>query len=481
MKLFRKIFFWAHLVAGLIAGISIGIMCFTGAAIAFEGEIVAWTEREVRRVEVPSENAPRISLDELLKKVRELKPDARPSGITVLPDPEAAIAFNFGRDGAVYANPYTGELREPKSPNKAHDFLHLMEDWHRVLAMKGDDRATGKLINGICNIAFAFLAVSGLYLWWPRSWSWRSVKAIALFNFKFSGKARDFNWHNVIGLWSAPILIVLTLTAIPISFRWGGNLITRLSGEQVPVAPAPGQGGPGGFAAAPAVEVPRPAPGTRPASYDALLASVQKEIPEWSSIAFRLGAPTGRGGAGGGQRPQGGAPAQGNATPANAAPAPATTASAETSRQRPEGEQRRAGGEGAPRREGGQRAEGAARGEGNRGENARGGEGRGAGATAVSVAVREKNSYPRTATTTLTLNPYNGEVLKREGYADLTTSRQVRSWTRFLHTGQALGWIGQLVAGLACLGGCFLVYTGFALSWRRFFFKKKSASTAPAN
>jgi uncharacterized iron-regulated membrane protein len=71
-------------------------------------------------------------------------------------------------------------------------------------------------------------------------------------------------------------------------------------------------------------------------------------------------------------------------------------------------------------------------------------------------------------------------VLKREGFADLSAGRQLRSWTRFLHTGQALGWGGQFIAGLACLGGCFLVYTGFALSWRRFFGKKKADVPAPA-
>ncbi|NTV75308.1 MAG: hypothetical protein HGA66_14025, partial [Holophaga sp.] len=47
--------------------------------------------------------------------------------------------------------------------------------------------------------------------------------------------------------------------------------------------------------------------------------------------------------------------------------------------------------------------------------------------------------------------------------------RLIRAWMRFLHTGQALGGWGQLVAGLACLGALLLVYTGVALSWRRFF------------
>lgn len=427
MKAFRSVLFWMHLVAGLIAGVSIGIMCFTGTLLAFEQEIVNWAERDARRVAVPAGGV-RVPFADLQRKLRETEPEFRAASVTLQNDPAAAITFTAGRDDARYVNPYTGEVRQPAS-TKTHDFMHVMTDWHRYLARTGDSRPTGKLINGVCNLAFCFLALSGLYLWMPRSWSWRGVKAIALFNFKFAGKARDFNWHNVIGLWSAPILIVLTLTAVPISFRWGGNLIYQLVGEEVP-APA----GPGAAPATPAVEIKRPSPEARPLGYDAIVANVQKDFPKWEQITLRSG---------GGQRGAGGPGANAAPAPANretaAAPAPAISAE--------------------PRRERGA------------------GEGRGA-QQPLTVTIREVGSWPRTATTTLTLNPFTGETLSRTGYADLSTARQIRSWTRFLHTGQALGWAGQFVAGLACLGGCFLVYTGFALSWRRFFFKKKTEPAA---
>ena len=39
---------------------------------------------------------------------------------------------------------------------------------------------------------------------------------------------------------------------------------------------------------------------------------------------------------------------------------------------------------------------------------------------------------------------------------------------RFAHTGEVLGLPGQAIAGLVSLGGVVLVYTGFALSYRRF-------------
>ena len=419
MKALRTIFFWLHLAAGLIAGLAIAIMSFTGVVLAFEDEIVAWSERDARRVEVPADPAAaRLPLAELQRRVREAHPDLRSPGVTVSNDPGAAVVFSAGRESGYYVNPYTGEIRQPAS-TAVHDFMDVMVDWHRYLALAGESRPIGKAINGACNLAFLFLAVSGLYLWWPRSWSWRGVKAVAAFNWRLTGKARDFNWHNSIGLWTAPILIVLTLTAVPISYRWGGNLIYRLVGEEPPA-----QGAGPGAAAAPVVEIQRPSPDARPIAWDDVLARVQQEHPSWTQVTIRSGG-------GRSQRP-----------PQPAAQAPSENSAAQTA---PAGDPAA-----TPRIENRE----------SRIENRN---------QPLTVTVREAGSWPRTATTTLTLNPFSGDALRREGFADLSTARQIRSWTRFFHTGQALGWGGQLVAGLACLGGLFLVYTGVALSWRRFF------------
>lgn len=419
---FRKVLFWVHLVAGLISGLAIAIMCFTGTMLAFEKEIIAWSERDARRIEVPA-HAQRLSLDELQRRLRAAQPEARPASIVIQNDPAAAVAFTTGRTGAFYVNPYTGEVRQPKSATMGA-FMHAMVDWHRYLNFHGEQtRPVGKLINGICNLAFAVLAVTGLYLWMPRQWSWRALRPIAWFRQNTSGKARDFNWHNTIGLWTAPILIVLTLTAVPISFQWGGRLIFTLTGT---AAPAPGSTGPGALAGPP-VEVPTPPAGATPLTQDALLAAAQKHAPDWKTITIRTGAPVGRSGRG---------------------PRPA---SADTpSSSRPE----------APRPDSARPTSSAPQ--------------------AATFTIRHAASWPRTATTTLALNPFTGDLLRRTGYADMNAAQQVRSWTRFLHTGEAVGPIGQIVAGLACLGGLFLVYTGFALSWRRFFGKRIPADNAAA-
>ncbi|HYD83941.1 MAG TPA: PepSY domain-containing protein, partial [Opitutus sp.] len=133
---FRKVLFWLHLVAGLVAGLSIGIMCFTGVVLAYEKQIVSWSERDARRVPAPTAGQTRLSLDELTARVRTAHPDASPASIIVSADPRDAVTFSLGRDNTVFANPYTGAIQKPAS-TAVHDFMHVMEDWHRVLAFAG--------------------------------------------------------------------------------------------------------------------------------------------------------------------------------------------------------------------------------------------------------------------------------------------------------------------------------------------------------
>jgi len=68
----------------------------------------------------------------------------------------------------------------------------------------------------------------------------------------------------------------------------------------------------------------------------------------------------------------------------------------------------------------------------------------------------------------LTLNAYTGDVHEWAPFNSLSAGRQARSWVRFLHTGEALGLIGQTVAGIASFAGIIMVWTGLALALRRF-------------
>ena len=377
MKL-REVIFWTHLLAGVVAGLVIFIMSFTGVILMYEPQIAEYSEWNQRWVTPPGSGAKRLALDDLVAKVLAGNPEGRPAAITVKSDPAASVIVNLGRENTIFVNPYTGDLLGGLSAT--HHFMHEIVDWHRWLGMEDEGRATGKAITGACNLAFFWLAVTGVYLWWPNSWKWRGLKTSLLFNRRLTGKARDWNWHNVIGFWSSSVLVVLTLTAAVMSYPWANDLLYTLTGSEPPPR-AQGPAGPtqrGGRGSGSAGEGTAAKP---VASFAALLATAEKQVPGWTMLMMRF----------------------------------------------------------PPRSDG-----------------------------PVAVSIIEPNAPHPFARSQLTLNRATAEVVKWEPYVENSAGRKLRTWFRGLHTGEAFGLFGQTIAGLASLGGCFLVWTGLALAWRRF-------------
>jgi uncharacterized iron-regulated membrane protein len=233
MRFFRKVIFWLHLTSGILAGIFIFIMCVTGALLAFESNILEYAERQMRVVEVPAENAIRLPVSEIIAVVQTEKPNAKLSNITLRNDKTAAAIVNLGREGQIFVNPYTGAILG-EGAKGWRGFFRVVQDAHRWLALSGDNRAVGKNINAAANFLFLFLAISGVYIWFPRRRSWKHFRAAMVFRRKVKGKARDFNWHTVIGFWSSLTLVILTLTGVVISYQWAGNLVYTLTGNEPP-------------------------------------------------------------------------------------------------------------------------------------------------------------------------------------------------------------------------------------------------------
>jgi uncharacterized iron-regulated membrane protein len=97
----------------------------------------------------------------------------------------------------------------------------------------------------------------------------------------------------------------------------------------------------------------------------------------------------------------------------------------------------------------------------------------------LALSVKSADVGPPFASVLLTLDATTGRALQREAYAGYTPARKVRTWLRFLHTGEALGWAGQLVAGLASLGATVLVWTGVSLAMRRLWRWRRRRSGNP--
>lgn len=383
MKSLRKAVFWCHLAVGVFAGLVFLIMSVTGVLLTYEKQIIAWADTRHYQVAPPAPGASRLPVETLLARAGEALPGATITNVTLRSDASepAAVALTNnpaagqGAARTVFVNPYTGAVMG-EAPKGVRGFFRVVTDWHRWLGASGENRAVGKAVTGACNLAFLFIVVSGFYLWWPRTLTWAQFKNILWFRRGLQAKARDFNWHNVIGFWSALPLFIVVLSATIISYPWASNLVYRLVGENPPVQhPATNNAGPqaGGAQAAPAA--------TAPDSLDRLFARAERQMPGWRAIGLRL---------------PGAADKQATFTID-------------------------AGYGGQPQKR-----------------------------------------------ATLTLDRASGEVVRWEPFTSFSTGRQLRTILRFAHTGEVAGLIGQTVAGLVSLGGAFLVWTGLALTLRRF-------------
>jgi uncharacterized iron-regulated membrane protein len=354
-----------HLTAGVTAGVVIFIMSATGALLALQPQILNVLERDVRYVEPAGGD--RLGAQAIVERASAARDGARPTAVTLDSDPRASALVAFAPSGNIYVNPYTGTILGEGSA-AARAFFRTLTDWHRWLGRTGENRATTKAITGAANLAFLGLAMSGLYLWWPRQWTLARLRAVTVIDARLAGKARDFNWHNAIGFWSAPVLIVLTLTGVVISYPWASNLVYRMTGS-----PLPTQGGPRAEGTA--------ADSGKPADLDLLVAKATEVMPTWGVMTLRF----------------------------------------------------------PPRANG-----------------------------PVSVTMSDAGYWNPFARSQLTLDARTADTVRWEPYADMSRGQKLRGWMRFAHTGELGGLAGQIVAGLACVGGTFLVWTGLALALRRF-------------
>lgn len=370
MQTFRKVLFWLHLICGVAVGLVVFVMSATGVVLTYEKQMERWADG----FEVGEEcvEGARLGPEALLAATRA-STGRVPTAILVRSDPSQPVRVSFGRQSNE-VHPCTAESMGEGAP-QVHGFFHQMILWHRWLGQEGDGRSVGKAITGACNLAFLFIILSGSYLWWPKQWTWKQLRGIVLFRGGLKGKARDFNWHNVFGLWCAVPLFIVAGTAVFFSYSWSSDLLYAVTGEERSASSGRGRGG---GAASPGQESEEP-PGF--AGLDALWKTAVAIEPDWRLITMRIP-----------ERPQ------------------------------------------AP----------------------------------VSFTLDRGNGFRPDLRTTVVLDRSTGKVVRQVEYADNPKAANARSWIRWLHTGEAGGLAGQTLAGIVSLAACFLVYTGWMLSWRRF-------------
>jgi uncharacterized iron-regulated membrane protein len=222
--------FWLHLIGGLVSGLVILSMALSGLILAFEVQLTDWANRCLNTAPPMGASLP-ASTAALLEHFYEAHSDVRIETITWKSNPRSPVTLGAGKGVQFYADQWNAKMLGSGNQQVRH-FFRSVTEWHRFLAGTGLHKEAGKFITGAACLVFGGLLVSGIYLWWPKRWS--QFRAGLIINQKLTGRARQWNWHNVFGFWSAIPILVTVCTGLLISYSWANNLLFWLSGNEPP-------------------------------------------------------------------------------------------------------------------------------------------------------------------------------------------------------------------------------------------------------
>lgn len=228
----RKSLFWIHLVTGLVAALPLTIMALTGIVLSFEHQIVDSANRDARVV--ARSEARRLLLDSLVARAMG-EEAAKITAIAVEADPLRSVEVRQGREGKRRVDPWTGEVKTQGASMEAA--FALVERVHRWLG----SREIGGKVTGVSVLLCLVLSCTGLVLWWPRKVA--ALRQVVWPRRGLQGKARDWQWHNSIGVLVLPMFVWLCLTGTVMSWKWAESLLYRVAGPETPRRPEPPKAG----------------------------------------------------------------------------------------------------------------------------------------------------------------------------------------------------------------------------------------------
>ena len=251
-----------HFYSALFAAPILVVMCVTGLVIMYTEPIQGWLSSGATRVAraghaplglsaqqvVADQVAPqgatlfRIVTPKAPDRVSEFYYSAGPPGVPYFELPDRDVTY-------VYVDPYRGTVTATGHPgddivglaNRLHGFLNndalkipLPSISHLVDPAGNPDRfvqvEVGDLIIEIAMGWALVLALSGLYLWWPRAS--QKGKRLLIPRLRKKGRLRWRDLHAASGILGMAVLVIFITTGMPWSSYWGkawsavGNALT---------------------------------------------------------------------------------------------------------------------------------------------------------------------------------------------------------------------------------------------------------------
>ena len=205
-KIFRQIHLWLSVPFGLI----ISLICFSGAMLVFENEVMELVRHELYYVK-KVETVP-LPVDRLLERALQVN----------LSKPRRAF---------MYVDQYTGEI---KGKYERPAFFVTMFRLHRWLldSMKADGGAFwGKMIVGVSTLLFVVVLISGIVIWWPRTR--KALKNSLRISVGRGFRRFWYDLHVAGGMYALFFLLAMALTGLTWSFGWYRTGFYKVFGVEV--------------------------------------------------------------------------------------------------------------------------------------------------------------------------------------------------------------------------------------------------------
>lgn len=222
----KKIIVKIHLWLGLASGLLVFLISISGAMYAFKDEIFNKVHYSAQHV--PQVGTAPLPLDSLWQSAQKhLGPEHPVNFTNTFSDPtrtwefrsykynaEKVSYFNWCEyDFIVYVNPYTAQVQHVL--NHKTEFFQLVKMFHWSFWL---NTKIGQPIVGWTVLVFLIGLLSGLVLWWP--FGKKSKKRAFMIPATQNWKVLNYDLHNVLGFYSLPFAIVLSLTGMVWAFKW---------------------------------------------------------------------------------------------------------------------------------------------------------------------------------------------------------------------------------------------------------------------
>ncbi len=222
-RLRRKVY-KLHLYVGLILGIFISLVSFSGALVVYKPELEKIGIAKIAFIE-PQEKM--ISLDTLYKTIQTAYPNYPISNIVLYGGKSEAISFRMSRPKdnvrvQAYINQYTGKVLGADAYDD--NFLQWVYDFHSNLFLG----KTGRIINSILGFLFIFLLITGLFIAFP------NVKRFKFFFRCYLGKRllnKMFDIHRLLGVFLSPALLLIAFTGAYWGFKSAYHTLFEALGD----------------------------------------------------------------------------------------------------------------------------------------------------------------------------------------------------------------------------------------------------------